>query len=908
MSKKTSIKPAVSKIKNSKSCRNELSAQRIIEKELISQKKFSESLINSSVDGIFAYDDNYKLITWNLAMEYITGLSSEKTIGKNIFTLFPFFRKIGEDILMQKALDGKSVISKGKKYTISKSSREGFFEAHYSPLFNEIGDVVGGLAIIRDVTSRIKIEQELLSNQQKIAHLASFPQLNSNPICEVDLNGNLTYANQAIIDLFPDLKQKGLNHPWFVKFKKLPKNLVKEKKFDHEIQIGNKYFAQTMQFVPSANSTRIYAIEISKRKKEEEKVRQLAIILENVNDAVISIDENLKITSWNHQAEEMYGWKKEEVLDQSIKKIIKSKKEQTIQSFIEIINKTDQDGRWGGDLTHYRKDGQEIQVWASFSVLKDANSTKTSYIIALRDISLRKKLEEDLKKSQIQLENRVSERTIELANSYQKLKKESEERILIQNKLDIDNALLKIHVQSHTRQRYLDRVLKLIKNWTGCNYAGIRVLSDDGGIPYESYYGFSKEFWQSENMLNVKRDNCACIRVIKGKPEPQDKKTMTTAGSFRLCNSLEFISGLTKKEQSRFRGVCIRTGFVSIAVIPIRYDRKTYGAIHLADKKSDKVPLETVEFIESITPLIGEGMSKFESQETLKKNYELLERFFDNTNFMVAYLDKNFNFIRVNQSYAKAAGLAESDFVGKNHFELFPDKENEQIFKEVLSNGETYSVYNKSFRYPNQPDKGLTYWDWTLQPIRNKTGQIIELLLCLVDVTEKTKASQKLLESYKYLGIVNRQLSILTNFNKSGDIKNPKNVAEFIVNTALKLSGAKEVLLYRFNKEGRFFELSFQSDKSNMTKIQLLFEDDWPYLRDLIERPQRIQINPKENDLRILNADSNLKYFVILPLVSAKSLEGFLLLGFVDRDSVSTQELDFFEAFAYQASFSLQNF
>src|SRR5271157_2448841 len=45
--------------------------------------------------------------------------------------------------------------------------------------------------------------------------LASFPEMNINPIMELDLEGNLKYLNPACKRIFPDLTTFGLNHPFF---------------------------------------------------------------------------------------------------------------------------------------------------------------------------------------------------------------------------------------------------------------------------------------------------------------------------------------------------------------------------------------------------------------------------------------------------------------------------------------------------------------------------------------------------------------------------------------------------------------------------------------------------------------------------------------------------------------------
>ena len=49
---------------------------------------------------------------------------------------------------------------------------------------------------------------------ENLARLASFPLLDPNPVIEVDLNGTVTFMNNAAHKLFPDLRDKGFLHDY----------------------------------------------------------------------------------------------------------------------------------------------------------------------------------------------------------------------------------------------------------------------------------------------------------------------------------------------------------------------------------------------------------------------------------------------------------------------------------------------------------------------------------------------------------------------------------------------------------------------------------------------------------------------------------------------------------------------
>ncbi len=145
----------------------------------------------------------------------------------------------------------------------------------------------------------------------------------------------------------------------------------------------------------------------------------------------------------------------------------------------------------------------------------------------------------------------------------------------------------------------------------------------------------------------------------------------------------------------------------------------------------------------------------------LRDTTELLQKIFATTEFCIVYLDPRFNFIQVNQAYADVCGRPADFFVGKNHFELFPNDENQAIFESVVRSGTPFSVYAKPFVFPDDPQR-VTYWDWSLLPVKNAQGVIDGLLFCLVDVTKRRKAEEELARTQKELAEAKRLSDIGT--------------------------------------------------------------------------------------------------------------------------------------------------
>lgn len=154
------------------------------------------------------------------------------------------------------------------------------------------------------------------------------------------------------------------------------------------------------------------------------------------------------------------------------------------------------------------------------------------------------------------------------------------------------------------------------------------------------------------------------------------------------------------------------------------------------------------------------------SSNEISRNASMLETIFSHTHFMIAYMDRDFNFIGVNEAYAKKSNKTPDFFVGKNHFDLYPHKGNEAIFKNVVKTGEPYFAYSMPLEHP---ELGITYWDWVIQPIK-EDDQVTGILLSLTDVTDYKRNEDVISENQEeFLEklVENRAHELLTEQGKS---------------------------------------------------------------------------------------------------------------------------------------------
>ena len=115
-------------------------------------------------------------------------------------------------------------------------------------------------------------EERQASIRQSLERLASFPELFSNPIIEIDFRGNVTYLNPAAAERFPTLKQE-LNHPLIANIVDLFKD-NDSSFFKREVKISDKVFEQSIHLIAAIKVIRIYVSDITKRKRVERLLQQ----------------------------------------------------------------------------------------------------------------------------------------------------------------------------------------------------------------------------------------------------------------------------------------------------------------------------------------------------------------------------------------------------------------------------------------------------------------------------------------------------------------------------------------------------------------------------------------------------------------------------------------------------------
>jgi PAS domain S-box-containing protein len=151
----------------------------------------------------------------------------------------------------------------------------------------------------------------------------------------------------------------------------------------------------------------------AEQEAREEAAERLAAIVDSSDDAIVGKDLHGIITSWNPAAERVFGYRAVEAVGRSITLIIPPERlaeEDTVLARMRRGERTDH-----FDTIRQTKDGRLIDVSITVSPIRNADGTVIGASKIARDITERKRAEAELKQLHETLEERVAERTQQLA-------------------------------------------------------------------------------------------------------------------------------------------------------------------------------------------------------------------------------------------------------------------------------------------------------------------------------------------------------------------------------------------------------------------------------------------------------------------------------------------------------------
>lgn len=482
----------------------------------------------------------------------------------------------------------------------------------------------------------------------------------------------------------------------------------------------------------------------------ENSEKRFRSVVETASDAILYIDTTGKIVFCNKASCRIFGYENCEIVGQPLTRLMPERYRQAhqtgLQRYVEtrhstMLNQTI-------ELVGLRRDGSEFPMELSIATWDTDAACYFTGII--RDITERKQHELRLHKSERELavRNRIADAFLTLSGD------------------DVFAGVLQIVLDvldsRHGVFGYIDEAGRFVApSMTEEVFAECRMSEKAAVFPPETWgdsiWGRAisqKRILFSNEPFRVPTGHIAMEREISSPIIYQDRV-------IGLINVANRPSDYDQNDVEMLRTIC--THIAPVLHARLQRDRnerqrcEAEEALRRAHHAlEDRVQERTAELTATNQQLEIEIAERRRAEEALRETNALLERVFATTQVSLAYIDTDLRFIRVNRAYAEHDSRPPEFFVGKRHFDLYPNQENEAIFRRVIRTGEPVEYYAKPFTYASHSERGVSYWDWSLLPVKNRLGQVEGLLLCLVDVTKRERAEAHVRKHQAQLAYVSR--------------------------------------------------------------------------------------------------------------------------------------------------------
>jgi PAS domain S-box-containing protein len=390
-------------------------SQDITERKLAEEKlRRSEERFRLLVEGvrdyaIFMLDTEGHIVSWNEGARRIKGYGQQEILGRH-FSIFypPEDVERGEPERGLREAQAKGV-NEEEGWRVRKDGSRFWASVLITALRDEAGQLRSFAKVTRDITERKLAEEELKESSRRTEHIL---ESITDEFYAFDREWRFTYLNERALRRMQSAKGQELTREDVlgkILWEKFPEQVssvlyekyheaVREQK-TMELETYSPFTDRWLEvhLYPSEEGASLYVHDITERKRAEEQLRYHASLLENVHDAVIATDEHLAVTAWNKGAEEMYGWRADEVLGRHLWEAVPL--DLSEEQRAEALGELSERGRLRTEVITHGKGGTPIWVEGITIALRggeQGDGEITGYVNIRRDISERKEAEKEL--------------------------------------------------------------------------------------------------------------------------------------------------------------------------------------------------------------------------------------------------------------------------------------------------------------------------------------------------------------------------------------------------------------------------------------------------------------------------------------------------------------------------------
>jgi PAS domain S-box-containing protein len=424
----------------------ELSEKQIIEAELKLHRDHLEELVNNktrelqesrerfraiaenSPDAIIITDVMGVLLYCNRGTEKIFGYSQEELLGhSSIIFLPPQMRERELSKRVKYAQSGVhlTISSTVESIMVRKDGTE--FPVEFSLYSWALNNESFFATILRDITERKRAENELKHAYEALRRSRDFFENVFNAagdgIYVTDELGTIVFANKALCAMLGYDSGELTGKPAVDITAEMP-GLATEETMAYEMyhraytdyfeclylhKDGSSLYVETkisnvQEGAQESPALIVIVRDITARKRTENEIRQardyFQTILKTSPDAIFVVDATGTIVMANESVFDVYGYQPEELIGQHVS-VLATDDEPEVKKSMAMIEELHAAGiirNFVGERK--RKDGTIVQIESSHALLKNQDGSIAGSVSSTRDITERKRLEEQLRQSQ----------------------------------------------------------------------------------------------------------------------------------------------------------------------------------------------------------------------------------------------------------------------------------------------------------------------------------------------------------------------------------------------------------------------------------------------------------------------------------------------------------------------------
>ncbi len=281
--------------------------------------------------------------------------------------------------------------------------------------------------LIEEVAGDISFALHSIELEEEIRGLAKFPSENPNPVLRVAKDGAIIYANEASLPLLSSWGcQEGqpLPHDWCQFTLGV---LCSGSNEEIEVEVGNRMFSLTFAPVVDAGYVNVYGLDITKRKRAEEALREseehFRSLVTGASDVITMTDLEGNILFINEAGKTLHGVDDlNALIGRNAFSLIAEESLECAREGMEIVLR--KGVAKNREYVLVGGDGKKVSVEMTVSVIRDVGGKPFRFMAITRDITERKQAEEELRQSYTKLQRalegtvNVLAATIEMRDPY----------------------------------------------------------------------------------------------------------------------------------------------------------------------------------------------------------------------------------------------------------------------------------------------------------------------------------------------------------------------------------------------------------------------------------------------------------------------------------------------------------